>query len=271
MSERSFAYLFTITAIGFVAQFIDGTLGMGHGVFSATLLVAAGLAPVLVSASVHAAEVVSTLVSGIAHHSLGNVDRKLVLSLAIPGVLGGVAGALFLANVPGKVVKPWVAGILLVMGVIIIWRFLSKRGTDNPASCCNDAGTVASSPNGLSRARLALVGFIAAAFDAFGGGGWGPITTPTLLLGHNVKPHRVVGSVNFTEFFVTVAITVTFIFSVGAENFNWTIMLCMLVGGVIAAPTAAWLCKKLPHKVLGVLIGVLLVLTNLRTIVLAIR
>ncbi|MCU0612935.1 MAG: sulfite exporter TauE/SafE family protein, partial [Candidatus Eisenbacteria bacterium] len=215
MGERSLSYLLTITVIGFVAQFVDGTLGMGYGVFSATLLVAAGLAPVLVSASVHAAEVVTTLVSGVAHHSFGNVDRRLVLSLVIPGMIGGVAGALFLANVDGKVVKPWVAGILLVMGIIIIWRFVAKGSVEESAACCGDGATVEQGSSGLSRTKLAIVGFIAAAFDAFGGGGWGPITTPTLLLGHNVKPHKVVGSVNLCEFFVTVAITVTFIFSVG--------------------------------------------------------
>lgn len=268
MTGRGLSYLLTITVIGFVAQFVDGTLGMGYGVFSATLLVAAGFAPVLVSASVHAAEVVCTLVSGISHHSLGNVDRKLVLSLAIPGTVGGVAGALFLANVNGKAVKPWVAGILLVMGIIIIWRFMVRGQVDETAPG-GDGGACEQGSNGLSRGRIAAVGFIAAAFDAFGGGGWGPIATPTLLLGHNVKPHKVVGSVNLSEFFVTVAITVTFLFSVGLEHFDWTITGCMLVGGVLAAPTAAWLCRKLPHKVLGILIGVLLVLTNLRTIILA--
>ncbi|MBN1425153.1 sulfite exporter TauE/SafE family protein [Candidatus Fermentibacteria bacterium] len=270
MSERHLSYLLTIGLIGFVAQFVDGTLGMGYGVFSTTLLMAAGLAPAIASASVHTAETVTTLVSGVAHHRLGNVDRKLVTALVIPGVFGGVAGALFLSNVPGKIVKPWVAGILLVMGIIVIWRFVARGEVDETPSA-DEKSQIGPNGAGLSRMRLTVVGFVAAALDAFGGGGWGPVTTPTLLLGHNVKPHRVVGSVNMSEFFVTTAITVTFLFSIGPENFDWTIVACMLVGGVIAAPTAAWLCRKLPHKLLGILIGVLLVLTNLRTIILTLR
>ncbi len=268
MNERTFSRLLVIVAIGFVAQFVDGTLGMGYGVFSATLLVASGLAPVLVSASVHAAEVVTTLVSGISHHSFGNVDRQLVLSLAIPGVAGGVGGALFLANVPGRQVKPWVAAILLVMGLVIVWRFATRKDTELLRDGGRDDAEKVGKA-GLSRARIGIVGFVAAAFDAFGGGGWGPIATPTLLLGHNVKPHTVVGSVNFCEFFVTLAITITFLFSVGPEHFDWTITLCLLVGGVLAAPVAAWICRTLPHRVLGILIGAPLVVTNLRTIILA--
>lgn len=264
MTQRALARIVSVALIGFVAQFVDGTLGMGYGVFSATLLVASGLMPKMVSASVHTAEVFSTLASGLAHHGFGNVDKTLVVALSIPGVLGGVVGALCLANVPGEAVKPWVAGFLLCMGVVVVMRFMREK-PNCQAPGQNDA------PKGLSKGRIGLVGFLAAALDAFGGGGWGPIATPTLLLGHNVMPHKVIGSVNLSEFFVTSAIALTFMLSIGPEHFEWTIVACLLVGGVLAAPTAAWVCKKLPHRALGISVGVLLVLTNIRTLWLALH
>ena len=129
-SMFNITFLIGILLAGFAAQFIDGTLGMGYGVSSTSLLVAIGLAPAIASASVHTAEIATTLVSGIAHHQLGNVKRDLVLSLAIPGVIGGVLGAYFLSSVPSKTIKPWVAGILLAMGCLIVYRFLNPEGTE---------------------------------------------------------------------------------------------------------------------------------------------
>jgi uncharacterized membrane protein YfcA len=240
---------------GFTAQFIDGTLGMGYGVSSTSLLVAIGLAPAIASASVHTAEIATTLVSGIAHHQLGNVKRDLVLSLAIPGVIGGVLGAYFLSLVPSKTIKPWVAGILLAMGCLIVYRFLTQRER-------RAAGKQ------LSRPKMVLLGLVAAFLDAVGGGGWGPVATPSLILAENGQPYEVVGSVNLVEFFVTLAETITFALTIGLEAFRWDIVVALLVGGVIAAPIAAWVCKKLPHRTMGILIGVLLILLNVRTLVL---
>jgi uncharacterized membrane protein YfcA len=248
-------FLIGIALAGFAAQFIDGTLGLGYGVSSTSLLVATGLAPAIASASVHTAEIVTTLVSGIVHHQLGNVKRELVLPLAIPGVIGGMLGAYFLSSIPGKTIKPWMAGLLLVMGCLIVYRFLrrTKRGV---------AGKRLSTP------KMALLGLVAAFLDAVGGGGWGPLATPSLILAENGQPHEVVGSVNLVEFFVTLAETITFALTIGLEAFRWDIVAALLVGGVIAAPIAAWVCKKLPHRTMGILIGVLLILLNVRTLVL---
>jgi uncharacterized membrane protein YfcA len=251
----SITFLIGILLAGFAAQFIDGTLGMGYGVSSTSLLVAIGLAPAIASASVHTAEIVTTLISGIAHHQLGNVKRELVLPLVLPGVIGGVLGAYFLASVPGQTIKPWIAGLLLAMGCLIVYRFLTRK----------EWGVVSKR---MSRPRMTTMGLVAGFLDAVGGGGWGPVATPSLILSENGQPHEVVGSVNLVEFFVTVAETITFALTIGLEAFRWDIVAALLIGGVIAAPVAAWVCKKLPHRVMGVLIGVLLILLNVRTLIL---
>jgi uncharacterized membrane protein YfcA len=247
-------FFIAMVIVGYLAQFVDGTLGMGYGVFSASLLVSIGLYPVIASASVHTAEVFTTLLSGAFHFRFGNVKRDLVLSLAIPGVIGGVAGAYFLASVPGKTIKPFVAVILLMMGLLILYRFLVKKNPITPEN------------NGHSRGKLTLLGLVAGFMDAVGGGGWGPIATPSLILAGSDEPRQVVGSINLVEFFVTVAETLTFLIIVGPEAFRWDIVVSLLIGGAIAAPTAAFLCKKLPAKALGSLIGVALVGLNVRTL-----
>jgi len=179
----------------------------------------------------------------------------LVIPLAIPGVIGGVLGAYFLSSVPGNTIKPWVAGILVVMGGLIVYRFFTRK----------EWGVTGKR---LSRPRMTLLGLVAGFLDAVGGGGWGPVATPSLILSENGQPHEVVGSVNLVEFFVTLAETVTFALTIGLEAFRWDIVAALLVGGVVAAPVAAWVCKKLPHRVMGVLIGVLLILLNVRTLAL---
>jgi len=248
-------FLIGMLLAGFAAQFIDGTLGMGYGVSSTSLLVAIGLAPAIASASVHTAEIVTTLVSGIAHHQLGNVKRELVLPLVFPGIIGGVLGAYFLSLIPGQTIKPWVAGLLLVMGCLIVYRFFTRK----------EWGVAGKR---LSRPKMTILGLVAAFLDAVGGGGWGPVATPSLILSENGQPHEVVGSVNLVEFFVTVAEAITFALTIGLEAFRWDIVVALLVGGVIAAPIAAWVCKKLPHRMMGILIGVLLILLNVRTLIL---
>jgi uncharacterized membrane protein YfcA len=242
-----------MVVVGYLAQFVDGTLGMGYGVFSASLLVSIGLYPIVASASIHMAKVVTTLLSGVSHFKFGNVKRDLVLPLATPGAIGGVAGAYFLASVPGKTIKPFVAVILLTMGLLILYRALVQKKS------------VASGNNGHSRVKLTVLGLVAGFMDAVGGGGWGPIATPSLILSGNDEPRQVVGSINLVEFFVTLAETLTFLIMVGPEAFRWDIVVALLIGGAIAAPTAAFLCKRLPQKVLVGLIGVLLIGLNIRT------
>jgi len=249
--------------VGLLAQFIDGTLGMGYGAFSATLLIAAGIYPALASASVHTAEIFTTLVSGGSHLWFGNVKKDWLLPLVIPGVVGGAAGAYFLASLPGDTMKPFVAGFLLLLGIVVLYRFgLSKAS----AAVTEPSGGKNSSRPVKSLVKLPMLGFVAAFMDAFGGGGWGPIATPGLILTENTEPRKVVGTVNLAEFFITIVISVTFIATLGWESFDWGLVGALVVGGVIAAPIAAYLCRRLPTRVLGILIGLLLVGLNLRTL-----
>ncbi len=249
--------------VGLFAQFIDGTLGMGYGAFSATLLIASGVLPAMASASVHTAEIFTTLVSGGSHLFLGNVKKEWLFPLILPGVIGGAAGAYFLASVPGNTIKPFVAGFLLVLGIIILYRFLRKKSSATFNNVQTNVTTVRSAK---SSAKLPVLGLIASFMDAVGGGGWGPIATPGLILTENTEPRRVVGTVNLAEFFITIAISGTFIVTLGWESFDWVLVGALLVGGVIAAPIAAYLCKRLPTRALGILIGVLLVGLNMRTL-----
>ena len=257
--------LILIAVIGFVAQFIDGSLGMGYGIFSASLLIAGGLYPVIASATVHTAEIVTTLFSGGSHLFFGNVKKEWLLPLVIPGVLGGVAGAYFLTLIPGATMKPFVAGLLLILGIIVLYRFM-RRKVPAPVLEADPPQGRDSLPVAGSRLKLPALGLVAAFVDAVGGGGWGPIAAPGLILSENTEPRKVVGTVNLVEFFVTVAIVVTFIVTIGWESFEWNLVIALLIGGVIAAPIAAYLCKKMPAKLLGILIGLLLIGVNLRTL-----
>lgn len=224
--------LIVIGIIGLFAQFFDGTLGMGYGAFSASLLIARGFLPAIASATVHTAEIFTTLFSGGFHLWFGNVNKRWLLPLIIPGIVGGVAGAYFLSQIPGSTIKPFIAGFLLLLGIIVLYRFLRRRVVA-PAS-------EAASPNRENSARLSnsptklpVLGFIAAFADAVGGGGWGPIATPGLILTENTEPRKVIGTVNLAEFFITIAISATFIFTIGWESFRWE-----LVGALAAAADA---------------------------------
>jgi len=242
--------------VGFIAQFVDGTLGMGYGVFSTSLLVGIGLLPAIASASVHTAEVFTTLISGYSHWRLGNIKRELVLPMIIPGVIGGVGGAYLLTAIPGKAIKPYVSSILLVMGAIVLVRFVRKKKIV---------------PNGKSTPmwKVVMLSLVAAFMDALGGGGWGPIATPSLILSENHEPRKVVGSVNLVEFFVTIAAVITFLVRIGPEHFEWGIVAALLIGGAIAAPVAAWVCHRVPARALGILIGATLMILNARTLILS--
>ena len=253
--------LFVFLIIGFFAQFIDGTVGMGYGAFSASLLIGMGIMPALASASIHTAEVFTTLFSGISHLRFGNVKKDWLLRLIVPGAVGGGLGAWFLASVPGSTMKPFVAGFLLIMGMLMLYRFIPLKR----ASSTSRLSKALSDPKNSSK-KIPALGFIAAFFDAIGGGGWGPIATPGLILTEDEEPRKVVGTVNMAEFFITIVIAATFFFTLGAEEYNWGTIGMLLIGGVIAAPLAAYLCKKLPARALGILVGIALIGFNLRTL-----
>jgi len=253
--------LLVFLIIGFFAQFIDGTVGMGYGAFSASLLIGMGIMPALASASIHTAEIFTTLFSGISHLRFGNVKKDWLLRLIIPGAVGGGLGAWFLASLPGSTMKPFVAGFLLIMGMLMLYRFIPPKRAA-PTSRLSKA---LSDPKNSSK-KIPALGFIAAFFDAVGGGGWGPIATPGLILTEDEEPRKVVGTVNMAEFFITIVIATTFFFTLGTEEYNWGTIGMLLIGGVIAAPLAAYLCKKLPTRALGILVGIALVGFNLRTL-----
>lgn len=237
--------------VGLAGQIVDGTLGMAYGVTCSTFLLALGIAPAMISYSVKVSEIFTTGVSGVSHIFHQNVNRILCLELAIPGVVGGVTGAYLLSNFDGAKFKPWISAYLIVMGGYIFWRSNHKP--------------IAVDMKATHAIPLALTGGF---LDAVGGGGWGPIVASTLLAkGH--PPRYVIGSVNMAEFFVTLSQALTFFFFLKLENLP--IIAGLILGGVIAAPFAAKLCKILPAKTMMRLVGVLLILVSARTLLLALK
>ncbi len=246
--------LLVLGFVGLLAQLIDGSLGMAYGVTSSTLLLAAGVAPAAASAAVHFSEIGTSLVSGFSHHKLGNVDWRTVGILAVPGFVGAFAGATFLVSLDAATAKPWVSGILLALGVYVVYRFLVLGGRR---------------PTFKARppvAMLAPMGLVGGTLDAIGGGGWGPVGTTTLLSSGRLEPRKVVGSIDTSEFVVAVGGSLGFILALGSQGIMWSYAAALLAGGVIAAPVAAWLVKKLAARVLGVAAGGLIILTNSKTI-----
>lgn len=249
--------LIVFLLIGFFAQLVDGSLGMAYGVTSTSLLLFFGIAPAIASASVHMAEVITTAASGISHIRFGNVDKKTVYRLIVPGMVGAFIGACFLSNLPGDIIKPYIAIFLAGLGVYIFLRFLfvDSRQLNNIS---NDQ-----SP---SKKLLVPLGFVAGFIDSTGGGGWGPVVTPSLITNNRLSPRKVIGSVDTSEFAIAAAATLGFVLSLGVEKFQWQWVLVLMLGGIVAAPIAAWLVRKIPSVILGVLVGGLIILTNLKTV-----
>jgi hypothetical protein len=242
--------IWVFVIVGFVAQMIDGALGMAYGVSSTTILASLGVPQKYASAAVHAAEVVTTGLSGLSHWRMGNVHFDLARKLVIPGVLGGVIGAYVLTNLDTPWLKPIVSVYLAIMGFVIIFRAFRTLIVREV------------------RTWLLPLGFVGGFLDALGGGGWGPIVTSTLVARGNA-PRFTVGTVNLTEFFVTTAESITFILALGTAQFTayGKIILGLLIGGAIAAPLAAYTAKRLPQKPFMLLVGVLIVVLNVRTLV----
>lgn len=232
-------------AAGFLAQTIDGALGMAYGISSTSLLLSLGVSPAAASASVHIAEVFTTGASGLSHWKLGNVNKKLFKVLVLPGVIGAITGAYLLSSFDGNFLKPYISVYLIGMGIVIIRKALVKR---KPKQKTRFVGPLA-----------LLGGFI----DAVGGGGWGPVVT-TSLLGQGRTPRFTIGSVNLAEFFIAAAGAGTFILMIGTGN--WQITLGLLIGGVMAAPFAAIICGKVNPRVLMVIVGLVIIGLSLRNI-----
>jgi uncharacterized protein len=246
--------LILLAFVGLFAQLVDGSLGMAYGVTSSTLLLASGVAPAAASAAVHVSELGTTLVSGVSHHKLGNVDWRTVGIIAVPGGVGAFVGATFLSGIDGDVATPWVAALLLGLGTYVIWRFLALGGRRPQFR------------GRLSVRFLAPLGVVAGLMDAIGGGGWGPVGTTSLLSSGRLEPRKVVGSIDTAEFVVAIGGSLGFLLALGSQGINFAFAGALLAGGVVAAPFAAWLVRHLPARVLGVAAGGLIVLTNTRTI-----
>lgn len=231
---------------GFIAQMIDGTLGMAYGVSSSTLLRAMGMSSAMASFSTHTAEIFTTLVSGISHVKMKNFDRRLFIRLLLPGVLGGVIGAYVITSFDDSVISPLVSLYLVVIG-IMIFRKAFRKSQKTPREI------------GHAVYPLALVGGFS---DSIGGGGWGPVVTSTLLA-INCDIRKTIGTVNSAEFFVTFAESATFFFAIGSFDEFLPAVLGLIIGGIIAAPIAALICKKVPTRPLIAFVGLFVVAINL--------
>jgi len=244
-------YWWFFFAVGFAAQLVDGALGMAYGVLTNTALLAIGLPPANASALVHTAEIFTTSASAASHIYHRNVDWRMVARLGVTGVLGAILGAWVLSNVDVTAARRFVYGYLLIMGVYILWK--SMRIALVPRKLAGWTGPL---------------GFVAGFLDASGGGGWGPMTTSTLV-GSGHAPRYAVGSVNTTEFFVTVAAATTFFTELGSSSLEHLIPL--VLGAVLAAPFGGWVVKRVPARGLMTAVGVLIVILSIVQLIRAFR
>lgn len=238
----TFTELLPYILVGFAAQLVDGALGMAFGVISSTLLVSLGVTPAAASASVHAVEVFTTGASGISHTLHKNVNWRLFRRIVIPGVIGGILGAYVLTQIPAERARPIVLAYLAGIGLYLLWRGLRHEHKERKPRIVEPLGLIG--------------GFL----DAAGGGGWGPVVTSNLLV-QGAHPRKVIGTVNTAEFFLAVTISATFIASLGFEAFTKA-MVGLLIGGLAAAPLGGYFAKKIPPRVLLVMVGTVLVLTS---------
>lgn len=232
--------------VGILAQLVDNTLGMGYGATSTSFLLSIGVPPAISSTGVHVAEMFTTGASAIAHHRFGNINKKLVLSLLVPGVLGSIIGAYLLADViDGDVIKPFIALYMMILAFIIIRKGLKSNIEKKKSK------------------NLGVLAIFGGFMDAIGGGGWGPIVTSTLI-GKGRDPRYTIGSVNTAEFAVAFASGLTFMIFGGIKG--WQVIIGLIIGGIAAAPLGAYLVNKIPRKQVTVLVGLILIFLSLRTI-----
>lgn len=249
-------HFLTIALVGLGAQLVDGSLGMGYGATSTSFLLVAGMTPAVASASVHLAEVGTNAASGLSHWRLGNVDWRLVGRIGVPGAVGALAGATVLSSLSTAAAAPLMALILGGLGMYILLRYVFRppqvaRATTSP-----------------HRKRFLIpLGLAGGFIDATGGGGWGPISTTTLLSAAKTAPRTVIGSVDTSEFLVSLAASVAFVVNLGLLGIDWALVLALLLGGLIAAPIAAWLVSRVPARTMGIAVGGLIIMTNLRTLI----
>jgi uncharacterized membrane protein YfcA len=231
-------------AIGIVAQLVDGAIGMAYGLISTTVLLSLGFPPATASASVHTAEIFTTGASGYSHWRLGNVDMSLFRRLALPGIVGGAIGAYLLTEMPVAIIQPIVSVYLGLMGGLVLWKALRKRPVDPQPP-----------------RHVSLLGLTGGFLDAIGGGGWGPMVASTLV-GGGTRARFAIGTTNAAEFLVTATISATFVFTIGLDL--WPIIVGLVIGGVVAAPFAAYVARGVPERPLMILVGVVIIILSLR-------
>jgi len=233
-------------AIGAFAQLVDGTLGMGYGATSSSFLLAYGISPAISSTGVHVAEMFTTGASAISHHKFGNINKKLLKNLLIPGVIGSITGAYLLSDViDGDVIKPFIAVYMIILAIVIVIKALRKNIIKKKTK------------------KLGILAIFGGFMDSVGGGGWGPIVTSTLL-GRGRNPRYTIGSVNAAEFAVSFASGITFMLFGGIQG--WQVILGLILGGVIAAPLAAYLVNKIQRKPMMIIVGILIIVLSLKTL-----
>lgn len=244
----NYQFLFFILA-GFLAQMVDGVLSMGYGVTSATCLISFGVNPVAMSAAIHTSEIFTTGISGYSHYKFGNVNKKLFRHLVVPGILGAILGAVllvFLGEKGSRWLMPAVALYAGFLGLKILFKAFQQQHKSKKVQ------------------RVGWLAWIGGFLDSFGGGGWGPIVTSSLIA-KGKSPKYTVGSVSLTEFFVTLSSAVTFFVTIGVSH--WNIVLGLLIGGALAAPLAARLAGKLPRKTMMIAVGIMVMIWCVRLLI----
>jgi uncharacterized protein len=247
--------LIVVGLAGFAASFVDGSLGMGFGPTSSSILLTSGLSPASISTTINISKVATGLAAGAAHWRFGNIDRRLVLKLALPGCAGALIGVTVLSNVDGSTIKPYLSALLIIVAMRILLRF---RRPLNPQAATTETGepveyntrgiTLAGTAGGLTNGLI---------------GAWGPVVTP-FLMHRRVPPRTAIGSVNTAEIAVAFVSVGALIGSIGSGGLDVGTVAAMLIGGVLAAPIAAWVIRFLPARALGLCVAGLLMFTNAR-------
>lgn len=250
--------------VGSVGQLVDGTLGMGFGVFSASMLLTAGFAPVSVVATVNTAKILTGIFSGLAHWRAGNVRVSWLLPLILPGIAGGVLGARLLVAVPQDRFRLWMAVVLVIMGLLILCRCLF------PGLFLCSSSTGESTLRWFRRFALLGLGFAAGALNAVSGA-YGPFATSGLMLLTHARTSRAVGTVNFAEVFVAASVVSSVLMQKGLHSPSWDLAIGLILGGAVTAPLAAYFCRSLPPKLLQVGVGVALISLNIGVLISQVR
>lgn len=246
-------------SIGFIAQLIDGALGLAYGIINMTVLLGMGIPPATASASIHAAEVFTTGISGFSHLAFKNVDFRLFKRLIIPGIMGSIIGALLLTQIPEKTIKPFISAYLLLMGMVILYKAIKEAAWFEKVRSLINRALEREKPSHKLQ-RIIPLGLMGGFCDAIGGGGWGAIVSSSLLAQDASDPHYTIGTTNLAEFLIALSSSIVFFTAIGITH--WKIILGLIIGGGMAAPLAAFAVRWLPAKIVMICAGSLICLIS---------